>query len=158
MSDSIPQPPPPGAPPSGSPNRAETSASSAATTGAAAKVSFAGSAGLGLLSAVLLAVAVSVKEDGNHGWSRFGVWAGFAIASALATTAPAWAPSLRMSTVTAWRTATAGGIGLAVYWVLFVLPWIEQNVSFVATVGCALGMYAAWIAPGRPRSARAQAF
>ncbi|MGY6501117.1 MAG: hypothetical protein ACXIVQ_09545 [Acidimicrobiales bacterium] len=112
-----------------------------------------GTAWFSLLSAGLLAVAVSVPESGDHGWSRFGVWAGFAIACALATMAPSVRTQLKLSADNAWRVATAGGIGLAGYWVLFVLPWIELNVSFLATLGCAAGVYAAWTAPGRPLSA-----
>lgn len=123
-----------------------------------AKVSLGGTAWFSLAAVALLAVAVSVKEDGDNGWGRFGVWAGFAIACAAVTLAPAVRERLGLSAASAWRVATAGGIGLAVYWVLFVLPWIEQNVSFLATLGCAAGAYAAWMAPGRPQSGRSQAF
>lgn len=153
MSESTPPPPPPGAdvpgaPPPGPPTTAPS----------APAVTLRGSAWFSVAAVALLAVAVSVPEDGDNGWGRFGVWAGFAIAAALATLAPSLRQQFKMSSETAWRVASAGGIGLVAYWVLFVLPWIEQNVGFVATVGCAAGAYAAWVAPGRPHSARAQPF
>lgn len=121
-------------------------------------VSLGGTAWFGLAAVVAVAVAVSVKEDGTNGWSRFGVWAGFAIACAVLTLAPVVRAQFGLSGATAWRLATAGGVGLGVYWVLFVLPWIEQNIGFLATIGCAAGIYAAWTAPGRPPSGRAEAF
>lgn len=113
---------------------------------------------LGLVSVACVAVAVSLNEDGDNGWGRIGVWAGFAIAAAALTLAPAVRRQVSLAPDTAWRVATAGAIGLAGYWVLFVLPRIEMNVSFLATVGCAAGMFAAWQAPGRPAGPGQQAF
>ncbi len=106
-----------------------------------------------LLAAIALAVAVSVKEDGQNGWERIGVWAGFAIVAALATAAPAIRSNLNLDAEKAWKVAAAGAVGLAAFWVLFILPSIERNVSFVATLGCVAGAVAAWTAPGRPRPA-----
>lgn len=136
MSDRTP-PPPPGQP--------------------APSSSWGGSAWFGLIAVIALAVAMTVEEDGDNGWGRYAVWAGFAIAAAAATLAPAVRRTLSMQAETAWQVAVAGGIGLAGFWVLFVLPAIEQNVSFLATLGVAAGVYAAWTAPGRPHS-NAQAF
>ncbi|MBA3281718.1 MAG: hypothetical protein H0U29_05760, partial [Acidimicrobiia bacterium] len=103
-----------------------------------------------LISIVSLALAVSLEEDGDNGWGRIGVWAGFALAAAVITLAPALRSQLNLSGERAWQVAVAGGVGLAGFWVLFVLPSISQNVSFLATVGCAAGGLAAWLAPGRP--------
>lgn len=104
-----------------------------------------------LLAVVAIALAVSLPEDGDSGWGRIGVWAGFAIAAAVATLVPALRSSLNLGEERAWQVAVAGGVSLAGYWVLFVLPAITMNVSFLATVGCAAGGIAAWLAPGRPR-------
>lgn len=144
-----PPPPPPGAP-----STAATPAAPASRT----TMSLGGTAVFSLAATALIAVAVSVKEDGSNGWSRYGVWAAFAIGCAVVTLAPAARDRFGMSSVTAWRVANAGAIGLGAYWILFVLPWIEQNVGFLATLGCAAGIYAAWMAPGRPQSGRAQSF
>lgn len=148
----------PGAPASGANPPPPAAGPQPSTPPPSPSVELRGTAWFSLLAAVLLAVAASIEEDGATGWSRFGVWAGFAIASALATLVPSLREQLKVSSDNAWRIATAGGVGLAAYWVLFILPWIEQNVSFLATVGCAAGICAAWAAPGRPLSGRSQAF
>ena len=105
---------------------------------------------LGLAAIVAMALAVSLNEDGDNGWGRIGVWAAFAIVAAVATLAPALGRQLNLSTERAWQVGAAGAAGLAGFWVLFVLPSISQNTSFLATVACAAGIGAAWIAPGRP--------
>lgn len=116
-------------------------------------VKLAGGVWWSLLAIVAIALAVSLFEDGDNGWGRIGVWAGFAIAAAVVTLAPALGEQLNLSAERAWQLAVAGGVGLAAFWVLFVLPSISQNVSFLATVGCAAGGLAAWLAPGRAGTA-----
>lgn len=149
MSDgSNPPPPPPGPPPS------PATPPAAPSNGVAIR----GTAWWSVVAVACLAVAVSINEDGDNGWGRVGVWAGVAIAAAVATLAPTLRQPLKLRAESAWQVASVGGIALAGYWVLFVLPWIEQNVSFLATVGCAAGMYAAWQAPGRPAGPSQQAF
>jgi len=132
--------PPPGVPPGPPPPPTPTGQISGTTW-------------LGFAAVVALAVAVSLEEDGDNGWGRIGVWAAFAIAAALATLAPAVREPLRLTPARAAQVAVAGGIGLAAFWVLFVLPVIERNVSFLATLGCVAGCWAAWRAPGRPGAA-----
>ncbi len=105
---------------------------------------------LALASVVAMALAVSLKEDGDNGWGRIGVWAGFAIAAAVLTLLPTIGRQMNLTAVRAWRGAAAGAGGLAAFWVLFVLPAISMNVSFAATLGVAAGVGAAWLAPGRP--------
>lgn len=149
-------PPPPGTPGGYAPPPTGAPAPAAASSGGG--VSITGTAWWSVVAVACLAVAVSVNEDGDNGWGRVGVWAGVAIAAAVATLVPSIRQQLKLSAETAWQVATVGGIALAGYWVLFVLPWIEQNVSFLATVGCAAGIYAAWRAPGRPAGPNQQAF
>ena len=103
-----------------------------------------------LVSIAAIALAVSLNEDGDNGWGRIGVWAAFAITAAVATLAPALRDQLNLKSTLAWQVGVAGAAGLAAFWVLFVLPSITQNVSFLATVGVAAGGLAAWVAPGRP--------
>lgn len=104
-------------------------------------------------SVAAITLAVSLNEDDDNGWGRIGVWAGFAIASAVLTLAPSVGRALNLTALRAWRVAAAGAVGLVAFWVLFVLPSISMNVSFAATVGVAAGVAAAWMAPGRPASA-----
>lgn len=132
--------PPPGYAPHGYPQSAATSSG----------VKLAGGVWWSLASIAAIALAVSLFEDGDNGWGRIGVWAGFAIAAAVVTLAPVLGDQLNLPRERAWQLAVAGGVGLAAYWVLFVLPSISQNVSFLATIGCAAGVLAAWLAPGRP--------
>lgn len=108
---------------------------------------------LSLIATIAIVVAVSIEEDGDNGWGRIGVWAGAAIAAALATFAPSMRTSLNMDERRAWVVAAIGGVFLVAFWVLLVLPAIQQNTSFLATVGCAAGAAAAWLAPGRPEPA-----
>lgn len=109
-----------------------------------------GSTWWALLAVVGIAVAVSVPEDGSNEWKSIGVWAGFAIAAALATLVPAARDSLKLAPERAWQVAAGGFVGLAFFWILFVLPSISQNISFVATMAVAAAGLAVWSAPGRP--------
>ena len=106
-----------------------------------------------LVSVVCMVLAVSLEEDGRNGWDDIGVWAAFAIASAAATMAPSLRSNLSMEASRAWQIGVAGAVGLAAFWVLFVLPAIERNVSFLATIGVVAGGLAVWLAPGRPAPA-----
>lgn len=112
--------------------------------------SFAGSTWWALIAVAAMAVAVSVPEDGANQWKEIEVWAGFAVLAALLTLAPAARSSLNLSVERAWQVAAGGLVGLVAYWVLFVLPSISQNVSFLATISLAAGGLAVWSAPGRP--------
>ena len=105
---------------------------------------------LSIISIAAIALAVSLEEDGRNGWEDIGVWAGFAIVAAVATLAPSLRSNLSLETSRAWQIGVAGAIGLAAFWVLFILPSIQQNVSFLATVGVVAGGLAVWLAPGRP--------
>lgn len=121
-----------------------------APSGTASSTTVPGSTWWGLLAVVGITVAVSVPEDGANAWKDIGVWAAFAIAAALATLAPAARGNVKLSAERAWQVAVGGFVGLAFYWILFVLPSIAKNVSFVATVAVAAAGLAAWFAPGRP--------
>lgn len=105
---------------------------------------------LSIVSIAAVALAVSLEEDGRNGWEDIGVWAGFAIVAAVATLAPSLRSNLSLDTSRAWQIGLGGAIGLAAFWVLFILPSIQQNVSFLATVGVVAGGLAVWLAPGRP--------
>jgi hypothetical protein len=101
-----------------------------------------------------LVAGVSIKEDGTNGWEDFAVWSGFAIVAAAATLAPSFTAQLNLTRERALPVATAGAVALSGFWILFVLPSITRNTSFLATLGCAAGALAAWTAPGREPSVR----
>ncbi|CAN5590812.1 hypothetical protein BH10ACT1_BH10ACT1_15190 [soil metagenome] len=148
--------PPPGyGPPPGAPGAYGPAATAPAATSGSSGVSVSAGVAWSLVSIAAIALAVSLNEDGDNGWGRIGVWAGFAIVAAVATLAPAVRDQLNLKSTLAWQIGVAGAAGLAAFWILFVLPSISQNVSFLATVGCAAGGLAAWLAPGRPGNAEA---
>lgn len=138
-------PPVPGAP-AAHPGSVPAPTPTAPSTGS----KLAGAAWLSLAAAAGLAVAVWVEEDNSSGWDRYGVWGIFAIVAALATAAPLLRDALKLGAERAWQVAAGGAVGLAAFWVLLILPSIEANLSFVATIACAAGVLAAWLAPGRP--------
>jgi hypothetical protein len=149
-----PQPvaPPPGysAPAPGYQQPGAPAAVPAATGPAAPAVKVSGPVLLSLLAAAGLAAAVFLKEDKVQGWDRYGVWGIFAIVAALATAAPSMAAQFKLTATRAWQVAVAGAVGVAVFWVLLILPSNEKNLSFVATAAMVLAALAAWQAPGRP--------
>mgnify|MGYP004492281613 CR=1 FL=1 len=52
----------------------------------------------------------------------------------------------------AWKTAAGGLTGVAVFWVLVVLPRVDSDRGFVLTAAMAALGAALWIAPSRSRS------
>ena len=105
---------------------------------------------LALASIAGMALAVTLEEDGDNDWGRIGVWAAFAIAAAALTLVPVVGRSMNLSQDTAWKVGAGGAVGLVAFWVLFVLPSISMNVSFLATVAVVAGAAAVWSADGRP--------
>jgi hypothetical protein len=97
-------------------------------------------------SLAAVAIGISVPESGHNAWHVVKAWGGVALVAAALT----FAPTLRLSAYRAWQVAVGGAAGLALYWVLFVLPDIAKNTSLITTLGVAAGIVVAWIAPGRP--------
>lgn len=125
-------------------------ATQASSSGSAASIS--ASTWWGLLAVVAMVLAVSIPEDGGNQWKAAALWAGFAIVAALLTLAPSAGAGLKLTQERAWQVAAGGLGGLVAYWVLFVLPAISKNVSFLATVAVVAGGLAVATAPGRPSS------
>ena len=105
---------------------------------------------LALGSLVAIVISVSVKENSFNGWDDYALWSGFASACSAALLAPAARNSVNLSETRGWQVAAGGAAGLAFYWILFVLPAIGRNVSFVATLGVIAAGLSVWMAPGRP--------
>jgi hypothetical protein len=96
-------------------------------------------------------------------WSVVPLWAAFAtVAALLALVAFVPVPANRSAepgnrgagsagTGATWRIAVGGLVGLAVFWLLVVLPHADTNRGFVLTA--ALGALGAglWVGPARSR-------
>jgi hypothetical protein len=109
---------------------------------------------LGLVAAslVLLELGLGLRFGGESFWSDIPLWSAFATASAvlgLAASARLLPAGRRPSATTAWRIAAGGLVGLAVFWLLVVLPVVASDRGFLLTaaLGCLGG--ALWLGPAR---------
>lgn len=100
-----------------------------------------------------MVAALSIPENHRTGWKNLKLWAGFAVVAALVVLVPLIRDSFKMSQTRAWQVAAGGFAALCFFWVLFVLPSISQNTSFLATVSVVAAGLAVWLTPGRPDSA-----
>ena len=108
--------------------------------------------GLVLASLVLLEVALALRFGGESFWSDIPLWSAFATACTvlgLAASASLLPGGRRIGAGTAWRVAAGGLVGLAVFWVLVVLPVVATDRGFLLTaaLGCLGG--ALWTGPAR---------
>jgi hypothetical protein len=110
--------------------------------------------GLGLAAAclVLLELGLALGFGGTSLWTAIPLWSGFATACAamaLLAFAAFYPAGNRRRSAPAWRVAAAGLVGLAVFWLLVVLPDVASDRGFVLTaaLGCLGG--ALWIGPRR---------
>lgn len=111
---------------------------------------------LGLVAAalVLLEVGLVLRFGGESFWSDIPLWSAFATvctALGLAGAAELLPGGRRPSAAMAWRIAAGGLVGLAVFWLLVVLPVVASDRGFLLTaaLGC-LGA-ALWTGPARTR-------
>lgn len=107
--------------------------------------------GLGVLALVLLELGLGLGFDGRSLWSLVPLWSAFATVAALLALVGLAPAAARAGSVPSWRIASAGMVGLAVFWLLVVLPHADTNRGFVLTA--ALGALGAglWTGPGRSR-------
>jgi hypothetical protein len=108
--------------------------------------------GLVLASLVLLEVGLALRFGGESFWSDIPLWSAFATActvlglAAAATLVPG---GRRLGAGTAWRVAAGGLVGLAVFWVLVVLPVVATDRGFLLTAALACLGGALWAGPAR---------
>ncbi|MCU1668610.1 MAG: hypothetical protein JWP40_1537 [Blastococcus sp.] len=108
--------------------------------------------GLAVLALVLLELGLVLDFGTRSLWSAVPLWSAFATAAALlallafAASAPA-RDAARPGVV--WRVAAGGLVGLAVFWLLVVLPDADTNRGFVLTAALACLGAGVWIGPGR---------
>ncbi|RBY92598.1 hypothetical protein [Blastococcus sp. TF02A-30] len=111
------------------------------------------SAGLVVLALVLLQLGLGLRFGGESFWSELPLWSAFATACTVLGLAGSTAlpGASRLGAGTGWRIAVGGLVGLAVFWVLVVLPVVAGDRGFLLTaaLGC-LGA-ALWTGPARRR-------
>jgi hypothetical protein len=111
-------------------------------------------AGLTALSLLLLQLGLGLGFGEAPLWSTVTLWSVFATLAVLVGTLPFTGrvvPAARQHPDAVWRAAAAGLTGLAVFWVLVVLPHVDSDRGFVLTAALAALGGALWIAPGRGR-------
>ncbi|MGY1811172.1 hypothetical protein [Blastococcus sp. SYSU D00820] len=107
--------------------------------------------GLGALSLLLLQVGLVV---GGSAWRDIPLWSGFATLATLAGLVPALArliPGVRVPAEPTWRIAAGGLTGVAMFWVLVVLPHADSDRGFLLTAALAALGAVVWIAAGPRR-------
>ena len=98
---------------------------------------------------MLIVLALFLKEDGTSLWSDLGVaWSLFALVAVVLCLLPAVSKAVNLTERQAWQIAAIAAGALVFWWVLFVLPVINRNVSFLATLGVAAAGVAVWLSPG----------
>ncbi|TQN40666.1 hypothetical protein FHU33_0011 [Blastococcus colisei] len=106
--------------------------------------------GLTVLSVVLLALGLTMRwDDLESYWQSIPLWSAFATVCALLGLAAfvAFAVVGRVRSAPAWRVAAAGLVGLAVFWLLVVLPVVATDRGFVLTAALAAFGGALWVGP-----------
>jgi hypothetical protein len=110
--------------------------------------------GLTALSFVLLQLGLTLGFGEASLWSAVTLWSVFATLAVLLGALPfagRFLPAARLRPDTAWKVAAGGLTGLAVFWVLVVLPRVDSDRGFVLTAALAALGAALWVAPSRSR-------
>jgi hypothetical protein len=110
--------------------------------------------GLVVLSLVLLelGLALDFGFEGDSYWSVVPLWSAFAtvcVLLGLLVFAAFYRAGNRARSGPAWRVAAGGLVGLAVFWLLVVLPVVASDRGFVLTAALAALGGALWIGPRR---------
>jgi hypothetical protein len=106
-------------------------------------------AGLALvvLAVVLLQLGLTRDPGGGSYWSAVPLWSAFATVCALLGFAAFYPAGDRQRSAVAWRVAAGGLVGVAVFWLLVVLPVVDTDRGFLLTAALAALGGALWIAP-----------
>jgi hypothetical protein len=109
---------------------------------------------LGAGALLLLEVGLLRRQGGTSIWARVPLWSGFATAAAAAGLAAVAGlragPALRDR---AWLVGAGGLTGLAVFWLLVVLPTAGTDRGFVLTAALACLGGSVWLTADRGRAA-----
>jgi hypothetical protein len=108
--------------------------------------------GLVVLSMALLQLGLLASFEGDSYWETVPLWSAFAtvcVALGLLVFVAFYRGGDRHRSGPAWRLAAGGLVGLAVFWVLVVLPVVASDRGFVLTAALAALGGALWIGPRR---------
>jgi hypothetical protein len=108
--------------------------------------------GLAVLAVVLLELGLVLDFGGKSHWSTIPLWSAFATVCALVTLvahAASHPAADQRRSGPAWRVAAGGLVGVAVFWLLVVLPDADTNRGFLLTAGLGALGAALWVGPGR---------
>lgn len=103
------------------------------------------------LAVVLLELGLSLDLGGQSYWSSVPLWSAFATVCALLAFAAYYPAGDRGRSGAAWRVAVGGLAGVAVFWLLVVLPVVDTDRGFVLTA--ALGALGGALWMRAPRKA-----
>jgi hypothetical protein len=107
--------------------------------------------GLAVLSVVLLEVGLALRVGLRSLWAVVPLWSAFATVAAILTllgVAPSSAGN-RLRPGVAWKVAAGGLVGLAVFWLLVVLPHADTDRGFLLTAALAAMGAGLWVGAGR---------
>ena len=108
--------------------------------------------GLAALAVVLLQLGLSLELDSASSWNSVPLWSAFATAAtvtALVCLVVAVLKRGRPTAELAWRAAAAAMVGLAVFWLLVVLPVADGDRGFLLTAALGSLGAALWMAAER---------
>jgi hypothetical protein len=108
--------------------------------------------GLAVLSLVLLELGLSLDFGVESYWSALPLWSAFAtlcVVLAVLAFVVSYPAGSRIRPAAAWRIAAGGLVGLAVFWLLVVLPVVASDRGFLLTAALGALGAALWIGPGR---------
>jgi hypothetical protein len=106
--------------------------------------------GLAVLSLALLELGLALDFGVESYWSAVPLWSAFAtLCVVVAVLALAAGLGSRVRPGAGWRIAAGGLVGLAVFWVLVVLPVVASDRGFLLTAAVGALGAALWVGPGR---------
>ena len=145
--------PPPPAPGASRPQTLENEAAPAAERTPRDRTALV-AGGLVLVSLVLLQFGLSLEFGTESFWSAVPLWSAFATVCVLLGLAAVaeLIPGGRRLAGSGWTVAAAGLVGLAVFWVLVVLPNADTDRGFLLTAALGALGAALWLRAGRRSS------
>jgi hypothetical protein len=108
--------------------------------------------GLAVLSLALLELGLPLDFGGESFWAALTLWSVFATLCAVLAVvafAASYPAASRLRSRRVWRIAAGGLVGLAVFWVLVVLPVVASDRGFLLTAALGALGAALWVGPGR---------
>ena len=108
--------------------------------------------GLAVLSLVLLELGLALDFGVESYWSAVPLWSAFAtlcVVLGVLAFAGSFPSGGRLRSGAVWRVAAGGLVGLAVFWLLVVLPVVASDRGFLLTAALGALGAALWVGPAR---------